>query len=145
MPKSQSYFATKDANIVIYDQQMYPRDVSGTTNTVEIDFGAAVEAFYAFTTGKLSIQGQRTDKLTIKGYASKGSYELRRVLEEWDQYSGSRWVKIILPDTTSGGRIYWGEFVIGSLKLSPNAEENKPMMYEASLEPFGDVSRRWID
>lgn len=145
MPKSSSYFSAKDANVLIMDQQMYLRDASGTTNTVEMDLAKATEAFYAFTTGKLTIEGQRTDKVTLKGYASKGSYELRRLLEDWDQYGGTRWVLVTLPDVKAGGRRYWGEFIIGSLKISPNAEDNKPVMYEATLEPFGDIYRAWID
>jgi len=117
-------------------------DISGSSNSVEIDFKNDIGDYKVFGTkwkGRLACGKDATIKIKI--VASKSAAEAMKASLDWFfNTSNSRSIRIQAPDATSGSDQYDAEVVLESFSIPMPADNASPVMCELNLLPNGAVN-----
>lgn len=117
-------------------------DISGTTNSVEIQFDNDVGEYKTFGSkwkGRLPCGKDASFKIKI--VYSTATAEAMRILLNWYFVTfGLKTIQIDIPSSSAGGDRYGAEVVLETFSVPGPADEPKPIMVEMTLLPDGAVT-----
>lgn len=142
MPLTTTHWNACDAVIKIDNASNTLIDISGSSNSAELEFNNDIGEFKTFGSkwkGRIQCGKDATLKLSI--VASKDAAEAMRIALDWFfNTNGAKTVQIDAPDSTTGSDRISGEFVLESFSIPLTADEATPVMCELNLLPNGAVS-----
>ena len=132
-----------DVSVWLDDATNTLRDISGSSNNVELNFDHDVEAYVTFQSkwpGRLECGKDAT--WTLHVIYSETANEGFDILKNWFFASspGKRTCRVYTPDKNVGSDRYSGEFRIDSLNWSSDRATAGPTMVTAVLLPDGEVT-----
>lgn len=135
-----------DAIIELDDLTGNLRDISGESNSFEIQFKNDVGDFKTFASkwrGRLTCGKDATIKL--KGLWSRGANELRQMIMDWYFVSGGKkTLRVSSPDGAAGSDQFTMETVLSDFNIPMPSDDAKPIMFEINLLPDGVVNYAMI-
>lgn len=117
-------------------------DISGSTNSVEIEFDQDIGEFKTFASKwKGRIACGKDAKIKLKAVYTTAAAEAMRILLDWFfNAGGHKTVQIDIPSSATGGDRFSGEVVLESLPIASPADDANPIFVEASLLPDGAIA-----
>ena len=119
------------------------KDISGSSNNVDMNFDIDIGEFKSFASKwKARITCGKDAEFTIAAVYSTTTNESLDILKNWffAAAPGSRTLKVYLPDKNVGSDVYSGEFVLSNLKIPADGSKADFIMVEATLKPDGAVT-----
>ena len=133
-----------DASIWIDNAGGTPVDISGSSNSVTMNFSREMGELWTFQVSYPVRSGCRKDaEITLRIVYSTATDEGADVLKNWyfsSEPIGSRSFHLYLPDKNVGSDHYYGEVQLGSFNFTASAEDCAPIAIEATLQPDGEMS-----
>ena len=117
-------------------------DISGSSNSVDIDFDNDIGDFKTFGTkwkGRLACGKDATIKLKIV-YTTTTAEAMRILLDWFFVTNGRKTVQIDIPSSGAGGDRYSGEVVLSKFSVPAPSDEPKPILVEMELLPDGAIA-----
>lgn len=117
-------------------------DISGSSNSAEIDFSNDIGEYKNFgTKWKGRIPCGKDASIKLKIVASKAAAEAMRIALDWFfTTNGQKTIQIDAPDSTTGSDRFVAEVVLEDFSIPLAADEASPVMCELSLLPNGAVT-----
>lgn len=143
MPATSTAINGCDAVILLDDNLGTPQDISGSSNSFELNFEVEIGDFKPFGSDfPIRLGCGRDAALSLEIVYTMAANEARDLFNDWffNNHATPRTVTIQLPDATPGGDQYSGEFILESYSFSAEAGEAGPIMASISLLPDDAVA-----
>jgi hypothetical protein len=147
MVTTTTAFTACDAVIELDNGAGTLTDISGSSNSVDVNFDNQIGEFRVFGTQWMSrVQCGKDATISIKGIATTATDEIRDIIENWffTDSNTSRTFNLSMPGNSVGDILYACEVVLSSWKFSGDSSSADPVMYDIELLPNGAVTRSVI-
>lgn len=142
MTQSTTMINACDAAVWLDDHGGTPKDLSGSSNEVNMKFDTEVGESKTFGTAwKARIVCGADGEFTLIISYSTAADEAADLLRDWFFLwrKDKRTLSVYLPDKNVGADVYRGEFVLKSLSIPAKSNDPNPIMATAVLLPSGAI------
>lgn len=144
MPQTTTAVNACDASVWLDDENGTLTDISGSSNTINMEFTNQLGSVSNFATRwpvRLECRKDATFKLTAI-YTTAQS-EAKDILLNWFfNFPGNRTLKVYLPDKNVGSDVYTAEVHLATMPITVDASSADPIEISCDLMPEGAVT--WV-
>lgn len=140
MAQTTTHVNACDASIWLDNSAGTPVDISGSSNSITMNFTREVGELRTFQVKWPVRLGCGKDaEFTLRAVYSTAADEAMDVLKNWyfADDPGSRSLHVYIPDKNVGSDHYYGEVTIASFNFNADPTEPGPIAVECSLLPDG--------
>lgn len=140
MAQTTTHVNACDASIWLDNASGTPVDISGSSNSITMNFSRELGELVTFQQKWPVRLGCRKDaEFTLRVVYSTATDEGMDILKNWyfANDPGSRSLHVYIPDKNVGSDHYYGEVTIGSFNFNADPTEPGPIAVEANLMPDG--------
>lgn len=144
MAQTSTHISADDCVITLDNESGTPTDISGSSNTIEINIETPVNTGNTFEgSSPLSWVGKDQTNISLVVWYSTTTGEGLDILKQWKFGSNratARSIQIDIPDSSSGSDRYYGEVNLGNLAIPMNADGGTGVQVTADLTNDGAFS-----
>ena len=143
MPQTTTAVNACDVSVWLDDSTNTLRDISGSSNNIEMNFDHEVESFVTFQSKwPARLECGKDASYTLSVIYSETANEGFDILKDWyfATSPGKRTCRVYIPDKNVGSDRFSGEFRLDSLSWSADRSSAGPIMVSATLLPDGEVT-----
>jgi len=143
MAQTTTHVNACDASIWLDNASGTPTDISGSSNSITMNFSRELGELVTFQQKWPVRLGCRKDaEFTLRVVYSTATDEGMDILKNWFFAAdpGSRSLHVYIPDKNVGSDHYYGEVTIGSFNFNADPTEPGPIPVEANLMPDGEFA-----
>jgi hypothetical protein len=131
-----------DASIWLDNASGTLKDISGSSNTINMDFDNELGALRNFgSRWNIRLECGKDATFALSAVYSTATDEAVDILKNWYfNTPGDRTLKVYLPNKNVGSDVYSGEFRLEKLSIPAESGKAEPIMVTATLRPNGAVS-----
>ena len=130
-----------DVAVRLDNESGTPVWISGSSNTVEMEFGQEIQAYWTMYNGRMPRRNSTREDAAIGLTAlySTATDEALDLLTDWyfSYPNTARTMTIYIPDYTIGSDTYSGEVMLERINIPAESEESAPIIVQAVLLPAG--------
>lgn len=144
MPQTTTAVNACDVSLWLDDDTGTLVDISGSSNTINMEFTNQLGAVSNFATRwpvRLECRKDATFKLTA--IYTTAQQEAKDILLEWYfNHPGNRTLKVYIPDKNVGSDVYTAEVHLATMPITVDASTADPIQISCDLMPEGPVT--WV-
>jgi len=143
MAQTTTHVNACDASIWLDNAAGTPTDISGSSNSITMNFSRELGELVTFQQKFPVRLGCRKDaEFTLRVVYTTDANEGMDILKNWYFAGdpGSRSLHVYIPDKNVGSDHYYGEVTIGSFTFNADPSDPAPIAVEASLLPDGAIT-----
>ena len=144
MAQTTTHINAADASVWLDNAAGTPVDISGSSNSVTMNFSRELGELNTFQVAYPVRLGCRKDaEITLRIVYSTATDEGADVVKNWyfsSEPIGARTFHLYLPDKNVGSDHYYGEVQLGSFNFTAASDDCSPIAIEAVLMPDGEMS-----
>jgi hypothetical protein len=143
MAQTTTHVNACDASIWLDNAAGTPTDISGSSNSITMNFSRELGELVTFQQKFPVRLGCRKDaEFTLRVVYTTYANEGMDILKNWYFAGdpGSRSLHVYIPDKNVGSDHYSGEVTIGSFTFNADPSDPAPIAVEASLLPDGEIT-----
>ena len=143
MAQTSTQVSACDVVVCLDDSGGTPRDISGSTNRIDMDFAHTLGDYRAYgSKWPVRLDAGKDANFTLVVLYTTANNEGLDILNQWYHAAspGARTLRVDIPDSTVGSDRYSGEVRLDDLKWTVSAREGGPILVTARLVPDGEIS-----
>ena len=134
-----------DVDIRLDDDAGTPISISGSSNTVEMEFAQEVQAYWTMYAGRMPHRNSTREDaaIGIRIVYSTATNEALDLLTNWyfNYPNTARTVTVYVPEYIIGADTYSGEVLLEKLNIPAESEDSAPIIAQAVLLPTGSWTK----
>lgn len=142
MPQTVTAVNACDVSVWLDDDAGVPKNISGSSNTVSMEFTNQLGNVRNFgTRWQIRLECGKDATVNLTAVYSTAADEAWDIIKNWFfNFPGKRTLKIYIPDKNVGSDVYTGEFRLASAPVTVEAGTAEPITVSCQLMPDGPVT-----
>lgn len=144
MPQTTTAVNACDASVWLDDENGSLQDISGSSNTISMEFTNQLGAVSNFATRwPVRLECRKDATFNLTAIYSTAQSEAKDILLEWFfNHPGNRTLHVYLPDKNVGSDMYSAEVHLATMPITVEASSADPIQISCQLMPEGPVT--WV-